>query len=231
MTLNQQMTRLREGFDARTPSEKTILTIVLLGAAAWAFLTYEFDPMQTERQQLQQEINGAQSRLVTMRNREQQAELRSREDPNRAAREQLQTLIAQEAEALRQLGELVGSVVAPVAMNRLLTNVLDLHPGLRLIRVENQAPRQLTGLAPTGEVTTAPAPAVRGRASQRVYSHGLLLEFEGDFLSTLDYLVYLETLSESFFWDTLLFIPVEWPAAHVILEIHTLSLEEAFVGV
>lgn len=175
--------------------------------------------MKAEIETLDQQITSNENRLITMTNRASQAERSSAQDPNQAARQQLERLMTQESTARGQLAALTGSVVAPLAMNRLLTAVLDLHPDLYLVRVENQAPQQISGRST--DATSA----------QRIFRHGLRLEFEGDYLSTLRYMVYLESLSENFYWDMISIVPEEWPRARITLEIHTLSLEESFIGV
>ena len=65
----------------------------------------------------------------------------------------------------------------------------------------------------------------------QVFEHGLVLEFQGDFFSTLKYLRFLEEISGTFFWDAVRFRQVEWPEALVTLEIHTLSSNAGFIGV
>ena len=65
----------------------------------------------------------------------------------------------------------------------------------------------------------------------QVFSHGLVIEFQGDFFATLSYLQYLEDLTGNFFWDTLDFQIQQWPMATVTLQIHTLSTDRGFIGV
>ncbi|MDP1930585.1 MAG: hypothetical protein Q8L60_03905 [Gammaproteobacteria bacterium] len=218
MAANQQMLKLRAAYDTRPPAEKVILGILLAAVIGWLYLIMVSDPVKAEIALMQQQITTSETQMAALQARQQRAEASSQQDPNRAARQRLERLTADESVARSQLDALTGSVISPLSMNRLLTSVLDLHPGLRLTRVENQAPQQLSG---------------RGAAvsAQRVFRHGLLLEFQGDFLSTLGYLVYLESLSENFYWDSLEMVAHEWPSAVIRLQIHTLSMEEGFVGV
>lgn len=219
MVANISMHKLREAFDARPQGEKAILAVLLAVVIGWLYLTFVHDPLRLELTVLEQRISAARSDIINMQLRQQRAEASSQDDPNRAARERLAELIVEEAEARTQLEALTGSVVTPIAMNRLLTGVLDMHPGLRLKKVENLPPRRVAGNS-----------NVVGNA-QSVFSHGLVLEFEGSYLSTLSYLLYLESLSENFYWDAVSIEQTEWPAATVKLELHTLSAEETFVGV
>lgn len=219
MAMNPQLEKLQQAFETRPAAEKVILAVILGGLILWLYLILVSDPLKAEINSLQQQIRSSETRLVSMRNRAQQAESSSTEDPNRAARQQLERLLVQETRASEQLAALTGSVVPPVQMNRLLTGVLNLHPDLRLLKVENQVPQQISGNR------------VGAASAQRIFRHGLQLEFEGDYLSTLRYIVYLESLSENFYWDALSIVSEEWPRARINLEIHTLSQEQNFVGI
>lgn len=226
MADNAQMAKLREAYYSRKPAEKFIIAGVLIAGLVLSYLTFVSDPLQAEVAVLQQQLTTTNSRLATMRTREEQAERRSQEDPNRAARERLEVVLRELNAAQAQVNALAGSMVSPVVMNRLLTDVLDNQTGLRLLSVQNRPPQRLGEAQAT--TTTGQTAA---RQIQRIYRHGLTLEFEGDFLSTLQYLVYLENLSENFYWDSLIFSPIVWPTTRITLDIHTLSLEESFIGV
>ena len=116
-------------------------------------------------------------------------------------------------------------------MTQMLTSVLDSQEGLTLIKVENRPPEALTdALTTVSSVGEAAQGAVQSIGFQ-VFRHGLILEFQGDYFSTLRYLMFLEAMDESFFWDSFEFEQTEWPEARVRLELHTLSSEEGFVGV
>jgi hypothetical protein len=217
--MNQQLGKLRTTYMSRPPAEKWLLAITLAAGIVWLYLTVLFDPLRAEIAALELQLSNAESRITALQARQLSAEASSAEDPNRAARDRLEELTVEERQARNQLEALTGSVVNPVAMNRLLTSVLELHPGLSLSKVENQPPQLLAGER-----------AGVGNA-QRIYRHDLLLEFEGDYLSALSYLLYLESLSENFYWDALSVTPEEWPLSKVRLELHTLSGEGGFVGV
>ncbi|MCP5329436.1 MAG: hypothetical protein H7A07_00635 [Pseudomonadales bacterium] len=120
-------------------------------------------------------------------------------------------------------------------MTQMLISVLDSQEGLTLIRVENRTPEALSnqgGQVPA-EAQTEEVLAQGNRLTTgfQVFRHALVLEFQGDFFSTLRYLRFLETMEQSFFWDSIEYEQALWPEARVILELHTLSSEEGFIGV
>jgi MSHA biogenesis protein MshJ len=126
---------------------------------------------------------------------------------------------------------LAGNLVSPNGMTQMLTGVLDSQEGLTLVKVENVAPVALTnGLEVARAAASDGGDSLRSIGFQ-VFRHGLILEFQGDYFSTLRYLLYLEGMEQSFFWDSFEFEQTVWPEAKVRLELHTLSSEEGFIGV
>ena len=148
-------------------------------------------------------------------------------------------LIEEQSAVQNDIELLAGNLVSPNGMTQMLTGVLDSQEGLTLIKVENIAPRALTNGLARGEVaaaTTTVSAATTATSALRsvgfqVFRHGLILEFQGDYFSTLRYLMYLEEMDQSFFWDSFQFEQTLWPEARVRLELHTLSSEEGFIGV
>ena len=132
----------------------------------------------------------------------------------------------------QQIESLAGNLVTPQSMTRLLTSMLESREGLELIRVENQMPIPMRNDPEQIETATAEAEVDAEEVErQQVYKHVLRLELEGDYLSLISYLRSVEEFSERFFWDELHFVQTTWPNARIILQLHTLSAEEGFVGV
>ena len=60
-----------------------------------------------------------------------------------------------------------------------------------------------------------------------MFRHDMLMEFRGDYMSTLRYLEMMEDLSWKFVWDDLQYKVEEYPDALVTVRFHTLSSEES----
>jgi len=225
--MNQLRLRWQEWlqkFDDRKKSEKWIIAVLIVAALVWLYTELQLAPLNAERAMLAQQISSAQARLQAMQTREQVAMQMAEEDPDRAANERLARLIQQQQQAQSEIEGLAGNLVTPYAMTQMLTTVLDRQPGLELIRVENKVPQPMrTASQVSGEDGEAPM--------AQVYKHGLIIEMQGDYFSLLNYLAYLENLSERFFWDQVHYLQSSWPDATITLELHTLSTEEGFVGV
>ena len=197
---------------------------MIVAALVWLYTELQLAPVNAEKATLAQQISSAQTRLQAMQTRERVAMQMAEEDPDRAANERLARLIQQQQRAQGEIEGLAGNLVTPYAMTQMLTTVLDRQPGLELIRVENKVPQPMRSAGQvSGEGGEEPM--------AQVYKHGLIIEMQGGYFSLLNYLTYLENLSERFFWDQVHFQQSGWPDATIILELHTLSTEEGFVGV
>jgi MSHA biogenesis protein MshJ len=218
MAMKQKLNELRDRYEARPRAEKGIMLAVSLMVIFWLYVIGVSDPLAASVTALDQQILTAQVEVSALKARQQEARQAGENDPNLFVREQLEELVVAEATARQQLEEINGSVISATTMNRLLSEVLGTHDGLRLVRLENRPAERLVGndLSET---------------AQLMYRHGLVLEFEGDYLSLLKYLVYLEGLSENFFWESLSITPGQWPASAIRMELSALSPEESFVGI
>ncbi|MEX1199125.1 MAG: hypothetical protein WEB57_14845 [Pseudohongiellaceae bacterium] len=219
MDLAAQWRKVANAYEQRPPAEKAIIALLVVGMVGWLWLMTAFDPVRADIDDAERRIATSEARISSLQARAAQARADAESDPEQVVREQISRLIEQQRAVNDEIEELAGRLVPPNEMTRLLTTVLDEQPGLELQRVENTGPDELRSLSDDDDGETG-----------QVYRHGLVLELRGSYFNTLEYLLYLESLSESFFWDSLQFRVDEWPSASVTLELHTLSSEEGFVG-
>lgn len=231
MTPKILLAKFTDWFDLRPQAEKFILAGIGLGGLVYLFLGGVYDPAREQMASLERQLETVQTRLLEQETRAIELQRSGVEDPDSFIRERLAELVRQQTEIQGGIESLAGNLVSPNGMTQMLTSVLDSQEGLTLIRVENIEPEALTEAMSTaavnGAVGTTPAQSI----GFQVFRHGLVLEFQGDYFSTLRYLLFLEGMDESFFWDSFEFEQTLWPEARVRLELHTLSSEEGFIGV
>ena len=225
------LSKLTDWFDVRPQAERFIIAGIGFGGLIYLFVVMMNDPAQQEIASLDRQLTTVQTRLLEQQTTAAELQLSGVEDPDSFIRERLASLIEAQSAIQDDIESLAGNLVSPNGMTQMLTEVLDSQEGLTLIKVENVAPEALTN-----GMTVAPEGVSNGLASVRsigfqVFRHGLVLEFQGDYFSTLRYLLYLEEMDESFFWDSFEFEQTLWPEARMRLELHTLSSEEGFIGV
>jgi len=142
-------------------------------------------------------------------------------DPNAAERDQITRLESQLTHADRQIKEMISGLIEPQQMPKILEQILQKHDGLAFIRLENLGREALV------DVTNDQ----RGKDEPGIFKHTMRLELEGSFMHTLAYLRELETLPWQFRWNEVELTMLEYPRAKVVITVHTLSLQEGWIGV
>lgn len=221
----QQLDTTVKNIESRSRSEKLTVLVVLLAGLVLIYLSISFDPIRGEISNSAGQINSVNRQIAAQQSAYESMVAASQQDPNKFANDRL-TVIAREQSRLdSEISNLAGDLISPSDMTRILTSLLERQSGLELISFQNKNAVPLRSGVANAEGQIA------NDLSGQVYSHGLVLEFQGDFFTTLKYLRFLEEISESFFWDSVSFKQVVWPDALVTLEIHTLSSNAGFIGV
>lgn len=231
MTPKALALKFTDWFDKRPQGEKYLLAILGVGGAIYLYVTMYFNPAQQGVQALERQLAATDSRIEQQEVRAVELRQSGLEDPDSFIRARLSELIEDQSVIQEGIESLAGNLVSPNGMTQMLTSVLDSQEGLTLIKVENRPPEALTDMPSDLQSVGEVAQGVVQSIGFQVFRHGLILEFQGDYFSTLRYLMFLEAMDESFFWDSFEFEQAVWPEARVRLELHTLSSEEGFIGV
>ncbi|NKB33363.1 MAG: hypothetical protein GKR91_09720 [Pseudomonadales bacterium] len=234
--LQQLMNQVAKSIEARTQSEKILVMGILIAGLGMLFLSLVSDPLNADIDRASSQIDSVERQIQAQQSAYAAMEAQSLEDPNKFANDRL-AVIAREQNVLDQeIANLAGDLVTPNQMTSILTRVLERQPGLELVGIQNHNAvplRQGTSnaneiLAETGTLNFDDVN--ESEVSGQVYEHGMTIQFQGDFFSTLKYLRFLEEVTGSFFWDSVTFTQIDWPNAHISLEIHTISADQGFIG-
>lgn len=199
--------------------------IMIVGALLVAVLVPGYslwiEPLQAKEKQGQSRI--ADTRKQTQELSFQIAALaaQAKADPDSENREKAARLQREIADLDSRLHTMSQGLVSPQDMPRVLEELLTRQSGLRLIRLEN---------LPAQTVLDLPA-APAGEKQRNVFRHGLRLEFEGSYLDALTYLQALENLPRRLLWEELTLEVIQHPRNRVSLVLHTLSLQEEWIGI
>ncbi|MFT4816522.1 MAG: MSHA biogenesis protein MshJ [Pseudohongiellaceae bacterium] len=229
--VNQQITVFVKSIESRTQAEKMAIFTLVLAALVMGYLSFVSDPVKAAVSSARNQIAS-----VTRQIGQQQASYtnmlaQSLEDPNKFANDRLAVVERERAGLDRQIRELAGDLISPTDMTRILTSVLERQSGLELISFQNLDVTELLAGDRNSSESVGDSNVNQQSISGQVFEHGLRLEFQGDYFSTIKYLRFIEEISGSFFWDSISFRQVSWPDAVVILEIHTISTNSGFIGV
>lgn len=232
--LKKTLDSVVKNIESRKQSEKLLVLSIILAGLGLAYLSVVFDPLRAEIQNTRNSIAVTERQIEAQQLTYQGMVAQSQEDPNRFANDRLEVVLRQQAVLDSEIQALAGNLVTPNQMTEILTTVLERQAGLELVSFQNSSAQPLRDIVSDASeliVNEGVAQNISGeRVTGQVYSHGLTIEFEGDFFSTLKYLRFLEEITGSFFWDGIRFEQLEWPNAHVTLRIHTLSANQGFIG-
>lgn len=215
--------------ESRKQSERLLVMFMLLAGLILGYLSVAYDPLEAERVGINAQISDVNQQIQAQQSSYASMMAISQEDPARFANDRLRAIELEQQVLDGDIANLAADLITPGEMTQVLTSVLSSYRGLALISFENARATPLR----TGMIDVGADESQEGSArniSGQVFSHGLTLEFQGDFFSTLQYLRFLEGISGGFFWDSISFQVAEWPNANVTLRIHTLSLVEGFIG-
>ena len=138
--------------------------------------------------------------------------------------DRLQILRRRVADGQESVRIFTSDLVDPAQMRFVLEDLIGRQGGLELVSARNLEVRPLIEQAPD---TTG---AARGDGPM-LYQHGLVLELEGSYLQFLAYLEAVERLPWQLYWSRLDLETIDYPQMRFVLELHTLSLEEEWIGV
>ena len=236
-SLKRQLDKLVKHIEARSQAEKILVLGLLVASIVLAYLSLAYDPIRADIQSVRNQVNSTERQILAQQTTYAAMVEQSQEDPNRFANERLVVISREQVQLDEEIDGLAGDLVTPDQMTTILTTVLERQAGLELVYFQNKTATPLREgvtntealLAETGAVNFEDV--IEDEVAGQIYEHGLTIEFQGDYFSTLKYLRFLEEITGSFFWDSISYRQLEWPRAHISLEIHTLSLDQGFIGV
>ncbi len=126
----------------------------------------------------------------------------------------------------RKQQDLTVEFIRPAHMAKVLEDMLGNESSLKLTHLESLGAEPLFPPPELEEGEKAPR-----EKQPNIFKHGMRVTFEGSFGSTVNYLKSLESMPWRFYWDNVEYQVLKYPRAQVVITIHTLSLDEGWIGV
>lgn len=145
---------------------------------------------------------------------------RARIDPNLNLREQQERLNAELSSLKASKEDLSRSFIQAEKMSRLLQDLVKVSGGLRLVALET---------LPSSPLLFGDSKQNETDGLQMVYRHDLLIELEGSYFDTLNYLYALE--KQPVYWEAIDYQVTGYPEANILLKVYTLSFDKEWLGV
>jgi len=221
--IRPQLTRLNT-LEQRERIVITVLLVTVLGAIA-NFLI--IDPNNKRSAEFKVKMVSADKTIKMLSDEAQQIKRNRDFDPDKEIKQERERINGRIARLDAQLEEFTVDLISPSEMARLLDDMLGEETGLVLNSLET-LPAE-----PVVKQTTLKKTKEGDRAvtSDRMFRHGIVMVFHGDYFSALHYLTLLEGLPWDFFWDQLTYDVTDYPDATITLRIHTLSSQAGGLGV
>lgn len=228
--------RVKEKYESLSCREQWLIVGTVFVAVLVLWFLLAGDPLQTRNQHLSADLGQLTLQVERLQRQQQRLIERRAADPNRDLKERIARLNAQLQQLDIRLAEKFHGLIEPQKMASVLESILQKNGRLKLLSVKSLASEPLiTETSKTNVDAEAETVQVSSEDSQvepvRVYRHGLEISFEGDYLSTLDYLRNLEALDWEFYWDEVRLDVEHYPRAQIVIRVHTISLKDSWIGV
>jgi MSHA biogenesis protein MshJ len=233
--MQEKLAELREKYDALSLREQVLLLGALIVAVLFLWFQFISEPMYLETKQASTQVTKLKQSIDKLKQQHQSLLSRRASDPHRDLKDRITLINEQLAKLNKELAEKFHGLIEPRQMARVLESVLKKHGDLSLVSVRSLPSEQL--IEPQDEfiepgVESSQRPVANPEpASAQVYRHGLQIEFEGNYLATLNYLQALEKLDWEFYWDAVQLEVTDYPRSRVVITVYTLSLRDSWIGV
>jgi MSHA biogenesis protein MshJ len=232
--MHEKLVEIREKYENLSMREQVMLIAAVVIALSFIWFQFISEPMYNRTKQASTELGTIEQSVEKLRQQHQGLLNRRASDPHREIKDRIALINQQLQNTNKQLAEKFHGLIEPKQMAQVLESVLKKHRSLKLISVRSLASERL--IKPEDEFAEANdrpgrSDEVTDQGKVEVYRHGLQIEFEGNYLATLDYLKTLESLDWEFYWDAVQLQVMDYPKSRVVITVHTLSLRDSWLGV
>jgi MSHA biogenesis protein MshJ len=126
-----------------------------------------------------------------------------------------------------EIMNIAGALVGPKEMIQVLKDLVEKIQGLTIVRIENKGATPMFKVKTTNEKKGT---ALELAPQIQIYTHSLAIELKGNYFNTLSFIEMVEKHNLQIWWDELSYKVTKHPDANIKILLHTLSLEESFIG-
>jgi MSHA biogenesis protein MshJ len=224
MKVHPKIAGIAKSIDALSLRERLFVfaaALIVIGGAWEAFLAA---PLQAREVLASKQVEETRQRISQLnKSIELTAQGMSGGMPNHS--ERLRALRMSVADGEETMRVFTTDLVAPDQMRFVLEDLVRRQRGLELISVSN-----LEG-KPVIEDEDEEQDTAKNGSGPRLYRHGVVVVLEGRYLDALKYLETVERLPWQLYWSRLEVETEDYPRTRIVIELHTMSLEEEWIGV
>ena len=234
--MKQQIQQYRDKFEALSLRERGIVVLAVLGILYTMWSMAIMNPMQKTHKKQVKEITKWQGQIsdIDSKINAVSVSMTKKDDSDVLSRINNLKNEIQNISAIKK--DITVGFIRPSQMSEVLRGLLRKEPGLELVRFESL---EVASLFPQEDENKKVSQGQEGAAENKIekiaapkiYKHGAILEFKGDYTSTVNYLRSLESLPWKFYWDGVGYEVLKHPKALVTINVFTLSLDKGWIGV
>jgi MSHA biogenesis protein MshJ len=239
----------KERFDALSLRERALVLLAVLACLYMIWDAFVMERLHQRQDQALAQMDNWREQLSDVDKRIRSVTEKLNPAGQKEARQRLADLKTELTQLNRRQEALAVSFIRPQEMVSVLKGLLVEEGGLELTRLQSiaaqpfmfppEGAKEQHPLAEKARQVGKPASAQDSAKETdkpevpvpEVYKHGLEIEFQGDYASTLSYLQKIEALPWRFYWDEVGYEVLQYPKAQITVKIHTLSLEKGWIRV
>lgn len=205
-------------FDALQPRERLVIFLAVVALLVAAFVLLVLDPALSRYRVANTQLQQGEQTLQALDAQEVALIQASHADPDAATREAIAALQAGNLRLREQLDTAQARFVPPAQMGALLRDLVATQPGLELLALR------------TGKRDNLMPPGPDGEPRAGLYRHEVELELRGSYAALTAYLQGIEQLPWQLGFGAASLRVDTYPQARLRLVLHTISLEQAWLG-
>lgn len=232
--ISQQYKSLSEHYAVLSLRERILYSTVSVGILLFIIDQSMLQAIAIKRDHMKRQIELTQTSIDHTRTSIKQIDGAEMSESDREFANQITQLHQQIGEIERQMQATVEALVPPRAIVAVLEELLDRSDDLRIVRLHSHAPQPITsGFAAVTEANpiNQSATAPRHKVSNLLYRHGLTLEIEGSYPAATAYLRRIESSPWHLLWERFEYSVEKYPKGHILIDLHTISDQEEWIGV
>lgn len=225
MTLNERWKQLDQRFVRLAKREKLLVSAAVLVGTVFLGNVLFVEPQLKAVKSARSGVEKATAEIATLSGELSGLKDQLKRDPNAIARTELAALRARINEIGSEIESQQSVLVPPDRMNQLLETLLQRHPALRLVSLKSLPP---TSMLPPLQSSGESRPAAR---EFDLYRHGVEVRIEGTYADLYAYLLSLERHEQKLLWSEVRLAVEEYPRAQLLVVVHTLSADRAWLKI
>lgn len=222
MNRSGSLAKIEQKVDAMQVRERVLLFVCLLAALYFIWETLFLNEISTAKNKIIKDLEMKEAGLEVLQKSLAKNAGKDQFSGNLALSKELEKLMNKKSDLDSGMSSLKHNIISPQEMASVLEDILSSNKEVELVSIENVSFEEISKVN-KGEASSGD--------HQKLFKHGIMLEFIATYGNTYRFLQELEILPWSFIWHSLDYTVETFPQARVKVLFHTLSLQEDWIQI